>query len=705
MTAAARVDRAGARVLPDPPGGSMTKHQGAAPHVRPLAADQVPAALRILGEKTGFLLWVAAPNLERVLFTSPAYERIWGQSRDSIYANPMSFADAIHPDDRERILRDFNEPMNGEVFRVVRPDDTMSWVRGWRFPLHDERGTVRQLVGIIEDITEQITALDDLAHRNRTLVALHEITGATLGRQPFASLVHEIAAHVAAAVGFPIVVTERYDDADGTVVLEAAAGLDARAGAPPEPTNDSLAPVVAHRGEPLVLPERGRHAAPATLYGSRVGTVVAAPQMDGGRPVGALTIAHPDVVPVQPTLVAFVATLANHLAAVLERRRTEDALRASEQLFQDVASHVHHAITLIDVRTGVPTYVSPGWERIFARDPALLANGVRAVLEWIHPDDRRRLGELLELTDPPPTLPPGTDGPFEFRILRPDGSVRWLRALGKHIRNARGEATHVLGFAEDVTVEKQRLSELEDAVARATARVRELERHQAELDRMAMAGRMAARIAHEINNPLASIKNAFFLLRDALVTTPERREWTDRIDREIDRIARIVRQMYELYRPEAGRGRAEVPRTLAAAVDVFASAARERGVRITTDLPVARHVVSVADSLLRELVSGVLQNAIEASPPNGTVHVAARIEPDAVEVTITDAGPGIPEDLRDRIFEPFFSTKEPGVVVRGFGLTMVKSIVDALGGRVTVDDAPGGGAAVRVRIPATEAPD
>lgn len=265
--------------------------------------------------------------------------------------------------------------------------------------------------------------------------------------------------------------------------------------------------------------------------------------------------------------------------------------------------------------------------------------------------------------------------------------------------------THVLGLSEDVTEEKERVTELEAAVARTTARVRELERHQAELDRMAMAGRMAARIAHEINNPLASIKNAFFLVRDALASTPEQSQWAERIDREIDRIARIVRQMYELYRPEAGRGRADVALTVVAATDVFASEARERGIRIRTDVPAGRHTVSVPESLLRELVAGVLQNAIEASPPNGEIRVAARVGADGLEVTVTDQGAGIPDALREQVFEPFFTTKNPGVVVRGFGLTMVKSIVDALGGRVIVADAPGGGACVRVRLPAPEEPE
>jgi signal transduction histidine kinase len=115
--------------------------------------------------------------------------------------------------------------------------------------------------------------------------------------------------------------------------------------------------------------------------------------------------------------------------------------------------------------------------------------------------------------------------------------------------------------------------------------------------------------------------------------------------------------------------------------------------------------VSVPESLLRELVAGVVQNAIEASPPNGRIHVTARVATNGVEVSVTDEGEGIPEALRERVFEPFFTTKEAGVVVRGFGLTMVKSIVDALGGRVTVGDAPAGGACVRVLLPAAERGD
>jgi PAS domain S-box-containing protein len=698
----------------------MEKHKGGRQAVRlaakppeapnpTTAPDELSTSLlRQLGEETGFMIWAATPNLERILFTSPAYEHIFGQSRERLYADARAFVESIHPDDREPLLGiPFNEPLHALVCRVVRPDKSMSWIRSWRIPIRDDAGVVRQLIGLSEDITESRRVLEDLEHRNRTLAALHEITRATLGSQSFDALVREIAAHVAAAVGFPIVVIERFDPVNGRVVLDGAAGLVSSADRPEPTVAGSLGASVAQQGEPLVLHAPWSRSDFETLYGTRVGTVVAAPQMSEGRAVGTLTIAHPEVVPVQPSLVAFVATLANHLAAVLERRRTEHALRASEQLFQDVAEHVHQAIMLIDINSFRVTYVSPGWARIFQRDPALLSDGVTKLLDWVHPDDRAILGDLLQLRRVRSGIAHQNDRDrrVEFRIVRPDGSIRWLRTQGNGIRNARGQVTHVLGLAEDVTEEKNRVAALETAVGHATARVRELERQQAELDRMAMAGRMAARIAHEINNPLASIKNAFFLVRSALPSTPERHAWADRIDREIDRIARIVRQMYELYRPEAGRGRADVGLTVVAAVDVFASEARERGVHISTELPSVRHTVSVPDSLLRELVAAVLQNAIEASPRDGTVHVAARVESDAVEVAVTDDGPGIPAALRDRVFEPFFTTKEPGVVVRGFGLTMVKSIVDALGGRVMVDAAAGGGAAVRVRIPAAEAPD
>ena len=684
------------------------KNPPAETDARPLpgAMDDLLAPVRQFGEETSFIFWASEPNLARIKFSSPAYDRIWGRPREAMYEDPRAFVEGIHPDDRERVMgADFTQVVRGVVYRVVRPDGSERVVRSWAIPLRDDAGNVEQIVGMTEDITDAQKATQDLEQRNRQLLALHDITRATYGVQSLEMMVRTIAGHIAATTGFPTVLIERWEPSRGMLVLEGAAGLDPSDDTPTERDATGWLDAAVATGGVHVAQEPWHGPGDARLYGTRVGTLLAVPKTSGGRLVGLLTIAHPDAVPIEPALIGFVETLANHLAAVLERRRTEQALRASEELFRDVAEQVHQAIMLLDVITGVPTYVSPGWARIFQRDPAALADGVTAVVPWIHPDDRARLGKLLDLSRTASGGGVAEDryDAIEFRIHRPDGTMRWLRARGSRMRNVRGEVTHILGLAEDVTQEKERLAELEAAVDRATARVRELERQRAELDRLAMAGRMAARIAHEINNPLASIKNAFFLVRDALSATPEHRGWLERIDREIERIARVVRQMYELYRPETGRGRANVALAVAAAVDVYAAEAQERDVTVSTELPDRRHTAPVADALLREVVAAVVQNAIEACPRGGTVRVTASVGPEAIDVAVSDDGPGIPEDARARVFEPFFTTKAPRAAVHGFGLTIVKSIVDALGGRVVVGDAPGGGACVRVHLP-TAAP-
>ena len=113
------------------------------------------------------VLWIADPKAQRVLYVSPAYERIWGRSAESLYRDRRSFIDAIHPEDRQRLLNAMEEqtriPLPVEAhYRVVRPDGSIRWVRDRSFPVRDPAGGLNRLVGIAEDITESRQAAEDL---------------------------------------------------------------------------------------------------------------------------------------------------------------------------------------------------------------------------------------------------------------------------------------------------------------------------------------------------------------------------------------------------------------------------------------------------------------------------------------------------------------------------------------------------------------
>ncbi len=234
------------------------------------------------------------------------------------------------------------------------------------------------------------------------------------------------------------------------------------------------------------------------------------------------------------------------------------------------------------------------------------------------------------------------------------------------------------------------------------------ERALIELNNLATMGRLTARVAHEINNPLAGIQNSFRLIRGAVPEDHPHYRFVGAIDREIARIAAVTRQLYETYRhePETSAS-ASVETVVSDAVAFIELVNRQSSVRIVVDLSAAPTTVPFPDALLRRVVYNLVQNAVDASPPEGTVHLTAYEDRGVFNLQVRDEGAGIPEALRGRIFEPFVSTKgaETSHSGMGLGLALVHGSVTAFGGRVSIHNAPEGGSMFEVSLPLTQPRD
>jgi PAS domain S-box-containing protein len=225
-----------------------------------------------------------------------------------------------------------------------------------------------------------------------------------------------------------------------------------------------------------------------------------------------------------------------------------------------------------------------------------------------------------------------------------------------------------------------------------------------EIGALTTMGRLAARVAHEINNPLAGIQNSFLLLADAIPTDHPHYRFVGAIEREIQRIAVVTRQLYETYRPDqSSTADSSVVLAVTDAVSFLDQVNRGRGVRIVTDVTRAPSSIPVPDALLRQTLYNLVQNAVEASPTNGVVTVTAARDGDVCVIVVRDEGTGIAPHLRERIFDPFFSTKDSKVKTSGMGLglALVKQSVEAVGGTIHLVDTLEAGATFEVRLPMT----
>ena len=242
----------------------------------------------------------------------------------------------------------------------------------------------------------------------------------------------------------------------------------------------------------------------------------------------------------------------------------------------------------------------------------------------------------------------------------------------------------------------QRLA-LPAGAALAAQRLAKLDTEVRRIDRLAALGERVAEIVHEIRNPLVSVKTFLQLLPDRAHDPEFRQSFFEVAGEELRRVERLLDLVLEHARPaEVGAGDASAPvaPTLAALARLVSHGAARVGVELEVDAAETLAPAAIRVDALRQVVLNLLANALAVSPPGARVRLAARERGSAIEIAVEDAGPGVPPALRERIFEPFFSTRadRPG----GLGLAISKRIVEEAGGSIAVEDAPEGGSRFRV---------
>ena len=230
-------------------------------------------------------------------------------------------------------------------------------------------------------------------------------------------------------------------------------------------------------------------------------------------------------------------------------------------------------------------------------------------------------------------------------------------------------------------------------------RTGELAADAAEQERFAVLGELSASLAHEIRNPLTGVRSLAQRLAEDTVDEPRRRRYAQVILEEVGRVERLVTNLLGVARRPA-RGPVQGSTPLEELFDdlllLLGARAEKAGVRLTADAQ--RLAAATAREPLAQALLNLLFNAVALTPEGGTVELLARREAGEVRVLVRDEGPGVPEPLRERIWEPFFT----GGSGTGLGLAVVRRLARQQGWAVEVGDAPGGGAEFALRIP--EAP-
>jgi two-component system sensor histidine kinase PilS (NtrC family) len=310
------------------------------------------------------------------------------------------------------------------------------------------------------------------------------------------------------------------------------------------------------------------------------------------------------------------------------------------------------------------------------------------------------IGELAALGQPLasriPKLKPVLDeaGPVgsvrrhEVDAIRVDGTIRRLGVSATPLSDHRGEVIGRVIHFQDLT----ELRRMELAVQRS--------------ERLAGIGRLAAGIAHEIRNPLASISGSVEILKSLPgAGDPETRQLVDIAVREVDRLDRLISDLLDYARPRTEeRQRLDLGEVVTEISKAFEAERRERDVGVLVQAEPSVEIEG-ASGQIRQVLWNLIRNATDAMPSGGIIRITAAREEltggrrEAV-LSVADDGVGIPKDDLDRIFEPFFSTKQSGT---GLGLATVARIVEDHRGTVDIHSEPGKGTTFTLRFPVADA--
>lgn len=306
------------------------------------------------------------------------------------------------------------------------------------------------------------------------------------------------------------------------------------------------------------------------------------------------------------------------------------------------------------------------------------------------------------------TIASGKEWRGELCNKRKNGELYWESVSISSIANESGQIVNYVAVKEDIS-ERKKMEEtirlhnekLETLVEERTAHIMELERQRMEYEKLAASGRMAATVAHEINNPLSAVKGGFLLIKDSIPKDSKYYSYVDVIDRELDRIARIVKQMFNFNKPYQGKISCfDSIASIREVVSMLKGHGHESGVIIDFNCSDDLIEVSMSEDYFKQVLYNIIKNAIEASGEGKRVEINAKVNSGRLNVIISDLGEGMSDEVCSKIFEPFFTTKDKyadsGL---GIGLATTKVIVEAMGGSIDCVSERGRGTAFTLDLP------
>jgi PAS domain S-box-containing protein len=334
-------------------------------------------------------------------------------------------------------------------------------------------------------------------------------------------------------------------------------------------------------------------------------------------------------------------------------------------------------------------HLSEEWYRIYGFDPAEGVPTWEEYLERVHPEDRLNWTSTIERA-----IVEKADYDQEFRILLPNGMVKWIHTVGHPVLSGAGDLEGFVGSSTDITERKSAEQERE--------KLRQLEADLAHTNRVSTLGEMAASLAHEIKQPIAAAITSANSCIEWLAHDPPNldraRAAAARIDKYGNRAAEIIDHIRSFYRNSPPhRELVDVNGIVQEILTLLDGEATRSSVAMRTDLSAELPKIMVDRVQLQQVFMNLMLNAIEAmKDPGGELTVKSQLQDGQLQFSVSDTGVGLPAEKMDQIFSAFFTTKPQG---SGMGLAISRSIVESHGGRLWATANGGRGATFHFTLP------
>jgi len=399
------------------------------------------------------------------------------------------------------------------------------------------------------------------------------------------------------------------------------------------------------------------------------------------------TIGHP-VLNADGEFVELVGTTVD----ITDRKRAEESLRRSQAYLAE-AERLTHTGSFAGDATTKPLYWSEELYRIFGFDPQQGLPTPEQPLQRVHPEDLDTLLQGFARV-----IQQRVDAEVEYRLVMPDGKIKWVHGIGHPVLNSNGELVEMIGTTVDITERKRAEEE--------RARLHRLETDLAHINRVSIMGELTASIAHEVNQPLSGVvSNGSACLRWLASDTPnieEARETARRIVRDGKRAAEIIGRIRALTKRTATpREKLDLNEAIREILPLVGDEAKKKSVTIRTCFADDLSPVLGDRVQLQQVVLNLVMNGFEAmntitDRARELVITSRNTDPDQVEVTVEDSGTGLHPEASARIYDAFYTTKPSGM---GMGLSICRSILLAHDGRLWATANQGAGTTFHFALP------